>query len=243
MIFFISDLHLSPKRPDITQAFHYFLNTVATDAEQLYILGDFFDAWVGDDDDTPVFKEIETALHQFNQAKGNSQRVYFMHGNRDFMVGHKFANRTGITLLNDPTTIELNGSKTLLMHGDSLCTLDQEYMTFRNTVRNPEWQREVLTKSLEERKSIAAQMQTTSKSMNSIKAEDIMDVTPEEVIKVMENYQTPTLIHGHTHRPNRHNLSLSNHSQAERIVLGDWHSKAWYLVSDGKSITLKNFDI
>jgi len=243
MIYFISDLHLSPQRPEITQAFYYFLDNIANDAEQLYILGDFFDAWVGDDDDTPVFKEIELALHRFNKAKKNSNRVYFMHGNRDFMIGQDFAKRTGITLLDAPNIIELNGKKTLLMHGDSLCTLDQEYMAFRQMVRNPAWQKEVLKKSLEERKAIAAEMQATSQSMNSIKAEDIMDVTPEEVVKIMEEHHAPLLIHGHTHRPNRHNITLNNQSQAERIVLGDWHNEGWYLESDRNSTKLKSFTI
>ncbi|MGH1440659.1 MAG: UDP-2,3-diacylglucosamine diphosphatase [Cellvibrionaceae bacterium] len=243
MIYFISDLHLSPQRPEITQAFYYFLKNIAHDAEQLYILGDFFDAWVGDDDDTPLFREIEQALLHFNNAKIGSKRIYFMHGNRDFMVGSDFAERTGVTLLDDPTLIDLNGNKTLLMHGDSLCTLDQEYMAFRQTVRNPAWQKEILKKPLEERLAIAAQMQATSQSMNSIKAEDIMDVTPEEVVKTMEENKTTLLIHGHTHRPDRHTVELNHHVKAERIVLGDWHHKAWYLVATDNAIELKQLNL
>lgn len=240
MIFFISDLHLSPERPDITQAFYHFLHTTASGADTLYILGDFFDAWVGDDDDTVEFREIENVLAEYNRAKNGSQRVYFMHGNRDFMIGDTFAERTGIQLLKDPSIIELNGVKTLLMHGDSLCTLDQEYMAFRQMVRKPEWQKNIMEKSLAERKALAAHMKSTSQSMNSIKAEDIMDVTPEEVIKVMQEHNTSLLIHGHTHRPKRHTVKPIN---AERIVLGDWHHKGWYLLADKGELTLKNFQL
>ncbi len=248
MKLFISDLHLSPERPAVTQAFYRFLETTAAMAEELYILGDFFDAWVGDDDDTPVFRDIELAIKKYKQARPESQRVFFMHGNRDFMVGADFAKRTGITLLCDPTTIHLNGLKTLLMHGDSLCTLDSEYMEFRQMVRNPRWQEQIMQKPLEERKALAIQMKAASQSMNSIKAEDIMDVTPEEVTKVMTEQQTPLLIHGHTHRPARHAFNLNKQvdgqkTTAERIVLGDWHQQGWYLLSDDSGLHLNHFDI
>jgi UDP-2,3-diacylglucosamine hydrolase len=243
MILFISDVHLSPQRPDITQAFYHFLNTTAANADSLYILGDFFDAWVGDDDDTPVFREIEAALAGYNRVKSGSQRVYFMHGNRDFMIGEEFAERTGITLLDDPTVIELNGIRAMLMHGDSLCTLDQEYMSFRKIVRNPEWHKEIMQKPLAERKALAAQMKSSSQSMNSIKAEDIMDVTPQEVTKLMHEYGASLLIHGHTHRPNRHRIKLDNQVDAERIVLGDWHQKGWYLFAVDEKLTLRSFSI
>lgn len=245
MIFLISDLHLSPARPEITQAFYHFLDTTAANAKALYILGDFFDAWIGDDDDTPAFREIEASLAKYNHPK---QRTYFMHGNRDFMVGDDFAQRTGINLLSDPTTIELAGVNTLLMHGDSLCTLDKEYMAFRHLVRDPEWQQNIMQKSLAERKALAAQMQSTSKSMNSIKAEDIMDVTPEEVTKIMTEKQTPVLIHGHTHRPDHHKLTITDATtnstiSAERIVLGDWHDYGWYLAVDNNDFKLEKFKI
>lgn len=250
MIYFISDLHLSPKRPEITQAFFNFLNTTAANAECLYILGDFFDAWVGDDDDTPIFKEVELALKNFNQKSKNNQRVYFMHGNRDFLVGRDFIQRTGITLLNDPTVIQLDGIDTLLMHGDSLCTLDQEYMRFRALVRDPEWQQNIKQKSLVERKAIATQMRSTSQSMNSLKADDIMDVTPSEVLSLMNQYQTPLLIHGHTHRPERHSVTLENKTNGERIVLGDWGEQGWYLRAEThteadikESLSLNSFTI
>lgn len=238
MQLFISDLHLSPSRPKVTNAFLDFLSTTAKNAETLYILGDFFDAWVGDDDDTPAYEAIATALRNYSK----NHNLFFMHGNRDFLIGKDFAQRAGLTLLYDPHTIELNGTPTLLMHGDSLCTKDQEYMAFRKMVRNPQWQQTMLQKPLAERKAIAEHMRATSKSMNSLKADDIVDVTPEQVIKVMLTHSTPRLIHGHTHRPARHALNV-NEKPAERIVLGDWHDKGWYLIADGEELRLESFDI
>lgn len=237
MQLFISDLHLSPTRPEVTNAFLTFLNTTAKNAESLYILGDFFDAWVGDDDDTQAYKAITVALKNYSK----SHSLFFMHGNRDFLIGDHFAKQAGVTLLDDPCTIELNGMPTLLMHGDSLCTQDKEYMAFRSMVRNPEWQQSFLQKSLDERKKIAEHIRATSQSMNSLKAKDIMDVTPSQVLKVMQSHSTPRLIHGHTHRPARHELSL-NKKLAERIVLGDWHNSGWYLIADGKELHLKSFE-
>jgi UDP-2,3-diacylglucosamine hydrolase len=238
MILFISDLHLSPDRPEITQAFLRFLQTTAADADALYILGDFFDAWIGDDDDTPEFAQVMTALRDYSN-KGKS--VYFMHGNRDFLLGTAFAERTGIQLLSDPSVITLGQTPTLLMHGDSLCTGDSDYMAFRNKVRSPEWQNPILAKPLAERKIMAAQLRAASQSMTSLKADDIMDVTPAEVVEVMAKHKVSRLIHGHTHRPGRHALSINNHA-AERIVLGDWHHQAWYIIADGDhTLELRSF--
>jgi UDP-2,3-diacylglucosamine hydrolase len=240
MILFISDLHLSPERPDITDAFIHFLKSIAKEAEALYILGDLFDAWIGDDDDSPEYQSIIDALKTYSDT---GCKLFFMHGNRDFLIGKRFEKSTGAKLLQDPTVITLNKQKTLLMHGDSLCTKDEEYMAFRQMVRNPEWQTTMLEKSLKERKSIAVQLRETSQSMNSIKAEDIMDVTPEEVVATMQEYKTPLLIHGHTHRPARHQIDIDG-NPVERIVLGDWHDKGWYLISsENKGIELVSFPI
>jgi UDP-2,3-diacylglucosamine hydrolase len=238
MQFFISDLHLSPTRPEITSAFLDFLNTTAKNAETLYILGDFFDAWVGDDDDTPAYLAITKALSNYSK----SHSLFFMHGNRDFLIGSEFAKQAGLTLLDDPCTIDVNGTPTLLMHGDTLCTNDIEYISFREMVRNPKWQQNFLQKPLSERKNIAQEIRSISQSMSSLKAQDITDVTPDQVIKVMAENSTVRLIHGHTHRPARHNLSVDD-QPAERIVLGDWHHKGWYLVADGSELNLKSFDI
>lgn len=236
MQLFISDLHLCPTRPEMIKAFLTFLKTTAKNAEALYILGDFFDAWIGDDDDTPAYKVITEALYDYS----SSHKLFFMHGNRDFLVGNNFAKQAGITLLEDPYSIDLNGAPTLLMHGDSLCTQDKEYMAFRNMVRDLDWQRSFLQKSLTERRMIAAQIRATSQSMNSLRAKDIMDVTPDQVVKVMQKHSTLRLIHGHTHRPRRHQISL-NEKPAERIVLGDWHESGWYLIADAGELHLKSF--
>jgi UDP-2,3-diacylglucosamine hydrolase len=236
MHLFISDLHLSPSRPKVTDAFLTFLKTTAKNAETLYILGDFFDAWVGDDDDTKIYKVITAALLDYSSR----HKIYFMHGNRDFLIGNIFAEQTGIILLDDPYTIDLNGTPTLLMHGDSLCTRDKEYMAFRDMVRNPGWQKNFLQKPLAERKTIAEQIRAASQSMNSLKAQDIMDVTPSQVLKLMQEHAAPRLIHGHTHRPARHDISQQE--PAERIVLGDWGSNGWYLIADAGELHLTCFE-
>ncbi|MBX2807343.1 MAG: UDP-2,3-diacylglucosamine diphosphatase [Cellvibrionaceae bacterium] len=239
MIYFISDLHLCAQRPQITQAFYHFLNTQAKDADALYILGDFFERWLGDDDDTPVYRAIMQALQNYS-ARGT--QLFVMRGNRDFLLGKDFAQSVGAKLLEDPTPIQLNQHTALLMHGDSLCTDDQAYMDFRKTVRDPLWQQAILAKPLSERKAIAAHMRASSHAMNSLKAADIMDVNPSRVQEVMLAHQTPLLIHGHTHRPARHSLSVNGQS-AERIVLGDWDQQGWYLCVDQQKITLRAFDI
>ncbi len=239
MIYFISDLHLCPQRPDITQAFYRFLETEANKAEALYILGDLFELWLGDDDDTQDYQEIIQALKHYSSL---GTQLFVMRGNRDFLLGQDFAQSTNAQLLDDPTLIQLNQQPTLLMHGDSLCTLDQEYMAFRQMVRNPLWQQDMLAKPLSERKTIAAQMRTHSRSMNSRKADDIMDVTPGEVIDIMSSQNTLRLIHGHTHRPARHRIDL-NGQAAERIVLGDWDTLGWYLRVDQQDSVLRSFEM
>lgn len=233
---FISDLHLDESRPAITRAFFDFLDQKASYADALYILGDFFEVWVGDDDDAPFNLQIVERLSQLQTP------IYFMVGNRDFLVGEQFSRETGATLLADPSVIDLYGSQVLLMHGDSLCTSDTEYMAFRQQARSPQWQEALLSKPLEERRAIAKQLREQSKSMNSLKAEDIMDVTPEEVIKVMEEAGVSTLIHGHTHRPCRHPLEI-NGQTAERIVLGDWCQKLWWIEASSDGIELCQQDI
>ncbi|WP_078083738.1 UDP-2,3-diacylglucosamine diphosphatase [Microbulbifer mangrovi] len=226
--FLISDLHLDESRPDITRALFDFLKGPAAGAEALYILGDFFEVWIGDDDDAPLAAEVAQHLREYAAA---GTKVFLMHGNRDFLMGEDFAHRCGATLLPDPSLVELAGQRVLLMHGDSLCTLDQEYMTFREQARNPQWQQALLAKPLQERRQIAAQIRAVSKSMNSRKAEDIMDVTPAEVVRVMQEHQVRILIHGHTHRPDRHALQIDG-EPAERIVLGDWGELGWCIRAD-----------
>lgn len=222
---FISDLHLHPERPQLTRAFFHFLHTRARGAEALYILGDFFDAWIGDDDDTPLNAQVAAELKNLSDA---GTRLFLMHGNRDFLLGQTFAQNAGAQLIAEGTVIDLYGCPTLLMHGDSLCTGDTEYMAFRQQVRSPQWQAQILAQPLAARRALAAQLRAKSQAMNSLKAEDIMDVTEAEVARVMSEAKVTRLIHGHTHRPARHPMLLDG-KPAERIVLGDWHHRAWAL--------------
>lgn len=239
MDLFISDLHLSPERPDIFQALFDFLNNQAEQSQRLYILGDLFDAWVGDDDDTHEFLQVASAI---KNCVYKGTEVFFMHGNRDFLLGESYAARAGMQLLDDPTVIELPQGPALLMHGDTLCCSDTEYLAFRKIVRDPKWQQDTLTMPLQERRALAKNLRSTSKSMVSLKAEDIMDVTQEEVVREMRGHQVQLLIHGHTHRPGRHQLTIKNQS-AERIVLGDWGHQGWYLQADENGLELCSFAI
>ncbi len=222
---FISDLHLENARPDITRAFQRFMAQIAPTAEALYILGDFFEVWIGDDDDNPFNREIIELLKRYSHQGG---QLFVMVGNRDFLLGERFGQQTGAVLLPDPTVIDLYGTPTLLMHGDSLCTQDLEYMAFRLQARSAEWQQQLLSQPLEARRQFARQVREQSQAMNSLKAEDIMDVTPEAVIEALQNHGVQRLVHGHTHRPARHSLTLDS-GDAERIVLGDWHDQLWWL--------------
>ncbi len=236
---FISDLHLSASRPDITRAFEGFLQARARGAASLYILGDFFDVWIGDDDDEPL--GIQTA-QQLRRLHEEGTRIYLMHGNRDFLLGEDFARRAGAELIPEGTVIDLYGCPTLLLHGDSLCTDDQAYQAFRQQVRNPQWQEQILSQPLSVRRALAESMRAESRHMNSLKAEDIMDVSPDQVIRVMQAAGVTRLIHGHTHRPARHPVNLAGQA-GERIVLGDWHSHGWCLVADKAGLTLENWVI
>ncbi len=229
---FISDLHLDSSRPAVTQALGEFLEEHQA-ADALYILGDLFEAWVGDDDDTPLVQHVANLLAGFSAAGPD---LYLMRGNRDFLLGETFCARVGATLLADPTVIDLYGRRVLLMHGDSLCTADTAYQEFREMSRSPEWQAGVLSRSLTERRALAADLRSQSREATSNKAEDIMDVTPEEVDKVMSRHGVDCLIHGHTHRPKHH-----SHAQGERWVLGDWHSHAWVVFASPEKISLVNF--
>lgn len=222
---FISDLHLEEARPDITRAFLGFLDSHTAHAQELYILGDFFEAWIGDDEHTPLQDQVAKAL---SAVSGRGTRVFLMHGNRDFLIGHDFCARAGAELLDDPTVVDLYGTPTLLMHGDSLCTADVEYQKFRASMRNREWQQTFLQRPLSERQTVARQLRELSMAKNKGKQESIMDVTPEEVVRVMEAFRVQRLIHGHTHRPAVHQLE-ANGSPAERIVLGDWGDHIWWV--------------
>lgn len=236
---FISDLHLEKDRPDLSDAFVRFCETEATHAKALYILGDLVDAWLGDDDDSEIPQLVTQTLASLS---GQGVEVYLMPGNRDFLYGDDFAKASGCTLLSDPTVIELSGKTTLLMHGDSLCTDDQEYMAFRAQIRNPEMQALLLAKPLAERRAIAKQLRDQSKSANARKAEDIMDVNQQAVLDAMHEHQAQQLIHGHTHRPHVHELEL-NGTVATRTVLGDWDQLGWVLRVSDTQQSLEQFPI
>jgi len=215
---FISDLHLQPSQPRLLDACLRFLDEQARGVDALYILGDLFEVWIGDDDDAAWLGDFAHALQQLH-ASGTA--LYFMHGNRDFLLGREFASRCDLQLLGDSAVIDLYGRPALLMHGDTLCTEDRDYLAFRAQVRNPQWQQAVLAQPLAQRRQLAAQLRQQSQMAAGDKAEDIMDVTPDEVERVMAASQVDLLIHGHTHRPARHAISVSG-KPAERIVLGDW---------------------
>lgn len=235
-ILFISDLHLEPDRPDISQAFFDFLDDKASNAQALYILGDFFNVWLGDDIHTELSDQVALKLLTLN-AQGIT--IKLMHGNRDFLMGSDYAQTCGAELIEEPYLITAFDKKVLLMHGDVLCTKDTDYMAFRQMVRNPDWQKEFLARSVEERIAYASEARKQSQAMSSNKADDIMDVTPEAVTDIMQTYAVDTLIHGHTHRPNVHELA---NGRATRIVLGDWDKAAWYISWDQQQLVLHHLN-
>ena len=239
MIMLISDLHLEEKRPDITRAFLLFLATRARQAEALYILGDFFEVWIGDDGMTPFQHEIAGALRELSEA---GTRIYLMHGNRDFLIGKRFCREAGCILLSDPHKVQMNGEPVLLMHGDSLCTLDVGYMKLRRWLRNPLSLLILRNLPLSTRQKLARKLRNESRAQTRMKASEIVDVTPQEVIKVMAAHGVRTLIHGHTHRPAVHNLEV-NGQPARRIVLGDWDHQGWALQVDETGFNQAPFEL
>ncbi|MDX1705843.1 UDP-2,3-diacylglucosamine diphosphatase [Pseudidiomarina sp.] len=221
---FISDLHLSPARPDITRLFLEFLQEQAVHADALYILGDLFDAWIGDDDTSDFAAALQGALRQVTQQ---GVPVYFIAGNRDFLVGPRFARMTGVRLLNEPAVIDLYGTPTLLLHGDSLCTADRSYQRFRRIIRQPWLVKILLALPLSMRMRIANKLRASSATQQPLSAEQlaIMDVTDTAVIDLFVRYDVGQMIHGHTHRPAIHEHQLPDGNTAERIVLGDWYEQ------------------
>ncbi|MBD8592294.1 UDP-2,3-diacylglucosamine diphosphatase [Pseudomonas sp. CFBP 8758] len=238
MILLISDLHLQEERPDITRAFLDFLGGRARSAEALYILGDFFEAWIGDDAMTPFQSSICAALRALSDG---GTKIFLMHGNRDFLIGSSFCRKAGCTLLADPSLVRLNGQPVLLMHGDSLCTRDEGYMRLRRVLRNPLTLFILRNLPLGTRHTLARKLRSESRAQTQMKAHDIVDVTPEEVPRVMRQHGVATLIHGHTHRPAVHELQIGD-LPAQRIVLGDWDRQGWVLQVDDRGFNLAPFD-
>ncbi|MBN4053597.1 UDP-2,3-diacylglucosamine diphosphatase [Haliea sp. AH-315-K21] len=237
-ILFISDLHLEPGRPDISQAFFSFLDAFAVKAQALYILGDFFNLWLGDDHVTELSTQIAGKLHALSNA---GVAIKLMHGNRDFLMGESFAQSCGAELIQEPYLLDAFDQQILLLHGDVLCTRDHDYMSFRQMVRDPKWQQEFLSRPIDERIEFATKARKQSQSMSSNKAADIMDVTPADVTKTMLKHNIITLIHGHTHRPAVHEHPKVYES-AVRMVLGDWDDGGWYISWTPEQLFLHKID-
>lgn len=238
---FISDLHLTPERSDITDCFLRFMKNEAIHADALYVLGDLFETWFGDDDNSPFNQQIKSAFKALTSA---GVACYFIEGNRDFLVGKQFGKETGVTILPEICTIDLYGTKTLIMHGDTLCTLDEGYQKYRATVHKPWVQWLFLHLPLKWRHKVVGNIKSSSKDQKEQKQMTIMDVTPDEVVKVLEQYKTNLIIHGHTHRPALHSVQLKE-KVAQRIVLGDWYEQGSVLVctEESKSLESRNFMI
>ena len=237
---FISDLHLAPERPQIIELFLRFADEIAAKADELYILGDFLEYWLGDDDPSPALTPVFEKLIELSEK--HDTRVFFMHGNRDFLVGNKLAEHCHFTLINDDSiTINMQGQNVLLMHGDTLCTDDVEYQKFRQMVRSEQWKQDILSRSLEERIAIAKNLREQSKKSMTEKEEFIMDVNQQETEKTFVENNVNVIIHGHTHRPAVHQQTI-NGQEKIRVVLGDWFKTGSYLrVNDNSGFNLQTY--
>ena len=228
MLLFASDVHLSARRRGAVAAFAEFLSGPVRRADRLYLLGDVFDLWLGDDDDRAPHPEVEAALAETVSA---GVPIDLIRGNHDFLLGEAFEKRTGCRLLDEPHVIEVMGERAVLLHGDTLCTRDVEYQAFRGYARDPANQRAFLARPIEERAQEAAKIRATSNSRTRLKPEDIMDVTDDEVVRVLSECRATRMIHGHTHRPAAHDFDLET-GPAARIVLGDWYDQGTVLMWD-----------
>lgn len=226
---FVSDLHLTSRRPETAALFLRFLTGPARDAQALYILGDLFDYWAGDDDlDDPFNASICAALATL--AAGGTQ-TFFMAGNRDFLTGQQFGVSSRLTFLADPTVVDLAGRPTLLMHGDTLCTDDTDYLAFRAVARTPQWRADMLARPLAERKTILDALRARSEAAKQGKDYDVMDANAGAVVDAFRSHHLGRIIHGHTHRQARHEHLVDGRA-CERWVLGDWHERGNALAVD-----------
>ena len=235
---FVSDLHLHESRPEVTDSFIEFLGGEARHAECLYILGDLFEAWIGDDDPDSHNRRVINALRDFTAA---GSPCYLMHGNRDFLIGKRFAAETGVLLLGETETVAINGERTLLMHGDQLCTDDHQYQRLRRRVRNPILQAVFLALPITLRRTIRDRLRRQSVADSGIKPEAITDVNQTAVEDALRHNGVLTLLHGHTHRPAIHRFSLDGR-QAARIVLGDWYDQGSMLRWDAGGYRLRTIE-
>ncbi|GAC1039073.1 UDP-2,3-diacylglucosamine diphosphatase [Pseudomonas sp. No.117] len=237
MILLVSDLHLEPQRPDIVRAFLHLLETRARGAEALYILGDLFEAWIGDDAMGAFEIEIASALRRLADS---GTAIYLMHGNRDFLIGKGFCRQAGCRLLAERHIADFQGRRVLLMHGDTLCTRDEGYQKLRRILRNPLTLFILRHLPLATRQKLARKLRSESRQQTRAKALEITDVTEAEVEREMRAARVTTLIHGHTHRPARHELRLDG-QPAERIVLGDWDRRGWVLEASAAGLSQVDF--
>ncbi len=230
---FISDLHIDNERPQVLAGLRQWVDARAGEVDALYVLGDLAEVWVGDDDDDATASAIREAL----ASAAARCAVFVMHGNRDFLLGERFAADTGATLLPDPSVADIAGQRVLLAHGDAYCTGDAEYQRARALFRSPQWQAEVLAMPLAARRTLAADLRTGSRAASERKADNIMDVAPDAVAAAMVEADAALLVHGHTHRPGIHRLADGR----QRIVLGDWERCGWALTLDGGAPELACF--
>lgn len=236
---FISDLHLDPTRPDISARFEQLLRDEAHGIEALYILGDLFEAWIGDDAaDDPLSASVANGLAEL---AGRGARIFFMHGNRDFLVGQQFARRCAMRILPDPCVIDLYGTPTLLLHGDTLCTDDTAYQAFRGQVRNPAWQGQFLSQGIAQRRAFAQQARAASQQHQAGLDSAITDVNQLQVERTFELFGVRRMIHGHTHRPAVHRYAGKDGGENLRIVLGDWYEQGSSLRVRPDDIELRSF--
>ncbi len=238
-ILLISDLHLEPGRPDISAALFAFLERNTPTCDALYILGDLFEVWIGDDDATELSTAVANALKCFHEAGAD---IFLGHGNRDFLLGASYAASCGATLIDDSTVIDTPIGPALVLHGDDLCVDDVEYIEFRNTVRQESWQRDFLCKTLTERRTFADQARAQSQQATSTKENSIMDVNAAAVRQRLHETGQKLMIHGHTHRPHIHELELGK-EKAQRVVLGDWDSHGWFVEIDTQGLRLEKFPL
>jgi len=248
----ISDLHLDQSRPDITATLLRFLRENRSNCGALFILGDLFEVWLGDDDSSELADTVATALSEFAAA---GTAIYLMHGNRDFLIGDAYSRRCGASLIDEPYILQTGQGSVLLLHGDQLCTDDGDYQQFRQMVRADSWQQEFLAKPLSDRRAFARQARQRSQAATAVKADAIMDVNQDAVHRWLQDSQQAIMLHGHTHRPATHEFELPlapqddpprknpSHGkiQAQRIVLGDWDQQGWFAEISDEGIELKQF--
>jgi len=241
----ISDLHLCQSRADLFALFEHYMLTIAPESDQLFVLGDLFEVWIGDDclaEKNSATQLYFNVISLFKNYADNHGELFFIHGNRDFLLSKQFEVLTGGQLLAEPFFITLSGQKAALMHGDSLCVDDVAYQEFRTMVRNPQWQKEFLSYPIEKRSEIASSLRQKSKHAQSEKSNEIMDVSPSAVSDFFAHHDIDWLIHGHTHRQATHQLSF-NDRVVNRVVLSDWGDNGFYLTIDKKVLKEHYFSL